>query len=146
MICFWSKGLTDNTIPCQRQFEVDPVSQGTVEQEIFEALSQMQFACWKILWILDKRRYFISCPYSCTGYFFENFLTISRILKFAVLQYSHYTTMYRIQSFIGLLLGCFSPLSYSNQPIKLKMEESDDIEHTSINNFADISRNEVYVD
>ncbi len=55
-------------------------------------------------------------------------------------------TMYRIQSFIALLLGCFSPLSYYNQPIKLKMEESDDIEHTSINNFADISRNEGYVD
>ncbi len=46
-------------------------------------------------------------------------------------------TMYRIQSFIELLLGCFNPLSYYNQPIKLKMEESDDIEHTSINNFAD---------
>ncbi len=30
-------------------------------------------------------------------------------------------TMYRIQSFIELLLGCFSPLSYYNQPIKLKI-------------------------
>ncbi len=35
--------------------------------------------------------------------------------------------MYRIQSFIELLLGCFNPLSYYNQPIELKMEESDDI-------------------
>ena len=36
------------------------------------------------------------------------------------------TTMYRIQSFIAieLLLGYFSPLSYYNQAIKLKMEES----------------------
>ncbi len=44
------------------------------------------------------------------------------------------------------MLGCSSTLSSYNVHIKFKMEESDEIEHTSINNFADISRNQGYVD
>ena len=44
------------------------------------------------------------------------------------------------------MLGCFCPLSSYNVPIKFKMEESDDIEHIFINNFADISRNQGYLE
>ncbi len=45
-----------------------------------------------------------------------------RVCYLKVFESCPITTMYRqIQSFIELLFGCFSPLSYYNQPIKLKI-------------------------
>ncbi len=53
--------------------------------------------------------------------------------------------MYRMQSQIKLKQGKITILWSYKQPIKFKMEESGNIEHTSINNFADIQNLQVEI-